>query len=115
MSTKWIVFLVSLWIILAALGGMIDQTFYDSGDESSLEIIMNPALLTNTDADGVTTSWSIFGATYRGALLKLATLDFKMFLNTPYGGMLHWMLFLPIGLAMLVTFALAIRGTGSGS
>lgn len=113
MATKWIVFLVSLWIILAALGGVIETGFYGAEEETVLETLLSFRIFSTTEVAGIVPV-PLPNMKWFGALIKVFTFDFIMFQGTSYGTMLHWMLFAPIGVAMALTFGLAlIRGVSS--
>lgn len=113
MSTKWLVFLLSLWVILAALGAVIEAGFYGTAEETVLETLLSFRIFTTTEVAGIVPV-PVPNMEWFGALLKVFTLDFAMFQDTSYGEMLHWMLFAPIGIAVALTFGLALmRGVGS--
>ncbi len=115
MPVKWIVFVLSLWIVLGVLGGIVEQSFFTAGRDSgqgTLNTLMSFRIFTSLTGSG----WipiPIPNLEWFNALKTVATFDFVFFQN-PAGQIIRWIMFLPLGIAMGISFVLAlVRGTGS--
>jgi len=114
MSPKWIIFLITTWLILAILGGVIEGAYVGTGagtEQTVLNTLMNCKVMTSTTIwgkiSGVFTDSSFFWA-----MFKVLTFDFVFF--TGVWEIVRWVFFLPIAIAIGTSLILAfVRGVGS--
>lgn len=103
MQTKWIVFLVAIYLFGVLFGGMIEGTYLGDDDASLLEEVI-----------GVD-SYSVMGISipkpstaWLTSLGKMMLWDFAFFKDvdgTPNEwAIIKWLLFIPISLGLMVTF-----------
>ena len=115
MNPKWIIFLVTAWLILALLGGVIDNAFIGTGsgsEQSTLNTLMSFKVFTGIEVFGIVTL-PLPNLAFFGALVQLFTFDLAMFEGSTE--IFRWMFFLPIAIAIGISFMLALfRGVGSG-
>lgn len=119
MSTKFLIFLIMLWVILAFIGAGIEAGLSPGAaygfveEESTLEILMSFRVFKTIEVAGVVPI-PVPNMDWFEALIAMFTFDFIFFQGTSYGTMLHWIFFAPIAIAMAITFGLAlVRGVGS--
>ena len=107
MNPKWIILVVSIWIVLGLIGGIMEGAYMGSGEESTLNSLMTSQVMTSTTLWGRISGVFTDGQAW-GALVKLVTFDLAMF----EGGwaIFQWIFFFPMAIALVLTIALAIIG-----
>ena len=115
MPIKWVVFVLSLWIVLGLLGGIVEQSFFTAGEDSgtgTLNTLMSMRIFTSLSGSG----WipiPVPNLEWFNALKTVGTFDFVFFQNSA-GQIIRWIMFLPLGMAMGISFILAlVRGASS--
>lgn len=112
MNPKWVIGIVTLWLILGLLGGVIENAYLGSDEQSKLNTLMTPLLAESTwDFIGKMVTALITPAWW-GALVGMFMFDFAMFTGAMV--IFQWILFLPLATGVIISFTLAIiRGVGS--
>lgn len=115
MNPKWLVFLITAWIALALLGGIIDGAFIGTGagtEEAVLNTLMSFKVFSGVEVFGLFTL-PLPNLEFFGALIHLFTFDLAMFQGSTE--IYRWLIFLPIAIAVGISFMLALfRGVGGG-
>ena len=114
MPIKWIVFFFSTWIICGFFGSLVEQVFYGSGAaQTTLETVIAMEITSDVVVFGKTVGW-VPNMTWFDAVAKVATFNFVYFKNDMIGQLVKWVVFIPVGIAIVFTALMAVfRGTGS--
>jgi len=111
MSFKWVVLIVSIWIVLSLLGGIMEGAYVGGSEQSTLNTLMSSRVMTSTSIWGKIAGVFTDGA-FWDALFTMMMFRFAMF--TGEWVILQWIFFLPLLVAFVVTTLLAIFGRVSG-
>jgi len=111
MQFKWLVLVVSIWILLALLGGIMEGAYLEGDEQGTLNTLMSSRVMTSTTFLGRIAGIFTDGA-FWGALFSILTFQFAMF--TGPWVMLQWVFFLPLAVATVVTILLALFGRITG-
>lgn len=103
-----------LFVVCSLISGIMEMEYLSgsSDQESVFERLLSPPVITGSNVIGVmwsglTTTWD-----YLTAFFAVLTFDYAFFSGAYQ--IIRWIIFLPIGIAMILTLALAvIRGVGS--
>jgi len=111
MQFKWLVVIVSIWILLALLGGIMEGAYLEHGEQGHLNTIMSSKVVEST------TIWGKIAGLFTDrsfwdALGNIIIFNFAMF-EGPWV-ILQWVFFLPLAVATLVTILLSLVGRITG-
>ena len=105
MSPKWTIGLITLWVILSLLGGIIEYAYLGAAEESKLEVLLSP-LLAESIWDKV---GSMVGAVvtmdWWNAVAGMLLFDYAMFQGAWV--IVQWIFFLPLAIAIIVSFMMS--------
>ena len=105
MRLSWgLAFLMGIWITASLLCALCEGAWAATDEQTVLDDVFNSRLFQAEDAFGKV--WGLFSPDLWGALLKAATFDFEIF----YGdwAWVRFIVFMPISIAVVVTFALTM-------
>ena len=112
MNPKWIIGIITLWVLLGLMGGIIEHAYLGGDEESKLEILLAPLL-----ADSI---WEFLGSMvssvttmdWWSALIGMFMMNFAMF--TGVWIVVQWVFFLPLAIAVSISLVITlIRGVSS--
>ena len=107
MSPKWIILVVSIWVVLGLIGGVMEGAYMGHGEHSTLNRLVTSQVMSSTTLWG-RISGVFTDGDFWGALAKLITFDLAMFVGA--WEIFKWILFFPLTVALVLTIALAIIG-----
>jgi len=102
-----------VWVILALLGGIIEGAYLGNNEEATLNVLMNAPIFTGESGFFVSAASTFFDGAFWGAIGTMLIFDFAMFEGTM--AIFQWIFFMPLAIAIFVSFGLALfRGVSSG-
>ena len=107
MNPKWIILVVSIWVVLGLMGGVMEGAYMGNDEHSTLNCLVTSQVMSATTLWGRISGIFTDGE-FWSALLKLITFDLAMFVGA--WEIFKWILFLPLTIALVLTIALAIIG-----
>ena len=113
MSIKWIIGLMTAFVILTILSGIIEMQYLGTSDAGILHnIITAPKITTFNDPISIVVTLATATLNIAKALWQAFWWDYAFFQG--YWVIIKYALFWPISIGIIVAFLLAIRGVSSG-
>ena len=114
MNPKWPIFIITAWIVIALICGVIEGAYIGNGtgtEISILNILINPQIAVDQQTWGPL-AWLAVPVAWITAFLQMLSFDFAQFHDE--WEIFRWIFFLPIAISFAISLVLAFRGTSSG-
>lgn len=101
-NPKWLIFIFSVWIIVAILGGIIEGAYFGGGEAGIFNTLTNLPLFSDEGSFTGKAVATFFSADSWGALFSILTFDFAFFSGATE--IFRWVFFMPFALSILISF-----------
>lgn len=111
MKTSWMIGLVTLFVVLSIIAGVMEMNYLGTEGLSRLQMLMQPDVPAYTNPIGAVSAYFTVGWGYIQNLWGMFWFDYPMF--TGVWGIVRYVIFLPVSIGVIVSLIFIIRGVGS--
>jgi len=107
MNPKWMIGIITLWLMLGLIGGIIEYAYLGEGGETSkLEVLIAPLLANSIGGFIGSVVTAVTTMDWWSALVGMFLMDFAMF--TGVWVIVQWVFFLPLVAAVSISFVITL-------